>query len=210
MLLVNNIREDIIIQLMDDSLNILILLYISDQRLERKEWKEKKFKKKNTRKKINLHFDNKKRRYRYILCLFEIWMQRLKRKKEETNARGKLTYIDFREDMYICYMSNLNRLFYRDKHVRLNRMLLYLLERRSFDRGTLVVDNLALDLDKPSEKFSRLIRTKGPWRDRSVHKCVFRKWIATPFFENQRDTNCAVDRKKTKIQWRFKRSTLKS
>lgn len=59
-------------------------------------------------------------------------------------------------------MSNLNRLFYRDKHVRLNRMLLYLLERRSFDRGTLVVDNLALDLDKPSEKFSRLIRTKGP------------------------------------------------
>lgn len=52
MLLVNNIREDIIIQLMDDSLNILILLYISDQRLERKEWKEKKFKKKNTRKKL--------------------------------------------------------------------------------------------------------------------------------------------------------------
>lgn len=52
MLLINNIREDIIIQLMGDSLNILILLYISDQRLERREWKEKKFKKKNTRKKL--------------------------------------------------------------------------------------------------------------------------------------------------------------
>lgn len=52
MLLINNIREDIIIQLMGDSLNILILLYISDLRLERREWKEKKFKKKNTRKKL--------------------------------------------------------------------------------------------------------------------------------------------------------------
>lgn len=135
---------------------------------------------------------------------------KIKKKKGRDKCKRKAHLHRFREDMYICYMSNLNRLFYRDKHVRLNRMLLYLLERRSFDRGTLVVDNLALDLDKPSEKFSRLIRTKGPWRDRSVHKCVFRKWIATPFFENQRDTNCAVDRKKTKIQWRFKRSTLKS
>lgn len=173
--------------------------------MKRKEIHEKKY-----TKKINLYFDNKKRKYMYISCLSEIWMQRLKRKKEETNARAKLTYIDCREDMYICYTSNLNRLFYRDKHVRLNRMLLYLPERQSFDRGTLVVDNLALDLDKPSEKFSRLIRTKGPRRDRSIHKCVFRKWIATPFFENQRDTNCAVDREKTKIQWRFKCPTLRS
>lgn len=45
-ILVNNIYKDTTIRLMDNSLNILILLYILDQRLERKEWKEKKFKKK--------------------------------------------------------------------------------------------------------------------------------------------------------------------